>query len=421
MKKLLASFLAITLSLLVVGRVMAVESLVVSGDTAVGYDQPGWLFNRDLANDTPFVFNVDAASIGVGSLYVKPIGANGPDKMIAENFINTPVSDVNTIKYDFKIGAGGELADASQFYMNVYTNFGQSEDLKYYDCKYDVVPTVGSMDGFTSVTFDPTQTYTVTKSGTSPFNCPATPAGMEAVSAGSNIRAFSLNVGDTSTSDTGLDGYLDNVVTDLDSGVTTYDFEPVVTRAAAITAPTAGQEVSGSVLFTATLADNDVDEVEWAVREGKCNASGTTVFGNVGGNTDVAVIDSTDLLNQTFSFTGDMSSMNDGNYCFSYNPVEDASEANLRETVNFTLDSEDEEEVGDVPTMKEDCKQGGWMTLSTSEGIAFKNQGQCVNYVNHTDGRGQDDEHAKQVKVVESEEVSLSLSSSLNLKSKKNR
>lgn len=203
---------------------------VVSGNTSAGENQPGWLFNRDLSTDTPYEFNTVAASIGAGSLYVLPIGATPGDKFVAENFINAPIATVNSISYDFKI-ASGTAADADQFYMNVYANFGTSSDDKFYDCRYNVVPTIGSTGAFTTVVFDPTQAYDVTTRGgasASPFPCPAVPADMDLLSPGSNIRAFALNVGDTSASDLGLSGHLDNVVTDTDTGVITYDFDPAV-------------------------------------------------------------------------------------------------------------------------------------------------------------------------------------------------
>ena len=44
--------------------------------------------------------------------------------------------------------------------------------------------------------------------------------------------------------------------------------------------------------------------------------------------------------------------------------------------------------VASVPTAAADCKRGGWKTFTSP---TFKNQGQCVAYVNHHDGRGQDD------------------------------
>lgn len=39
------------------------------------------------------------------------------------------------------------------------------------------------------------------------------------------------------------------------------------------------------------------------------------------------------------------------------------------------------------PTSKAQCKKGGWKTFNNP---SFKNQGQCIAYVNHNDGRGAD-------------------------------
>lgn len=35
-----------------------------------------------------------------------------------------------------------------------------------------------------------------------------------------------------------------------------------------------------------------------------------------------------------------------------------------------------------VATSKDDCKDGGWQNVKTAGGASFKNQGQCVQYVN---------------------------------------
>jgi len=204
-----------------------------------------WLFNRDLDTATPYEFNVDQASIGIGSLYVKPIqnnypvaGKAGNDKFIAENFLMTEIDDVDSVSYDFMIGAGGDSSDANEFYMNVYANFGDSDPNKYYDCKYDVVPAIGSTAGFTTVTFDPTQSYPVTTrtgGSASPYSCPSSPSEMNDLSTekDSVIRMFALNLGDTSSNDTNLDGYFDNVIINKGLDVTIYDFEPDLTPPAA--------------------------------------------------------------------------------------------------------------------------------------------------------------------------------------------
>lgn len=214
------------------GSALAAGTVKVSGNTATGENQPGWLFNRDTTTDTPFEFNTDEASIGAGSLHVLPIGANPADKMVAEFFLLSPLAEVETISYDFQIGDVGDVTDANQFYLNVYANFAVSDDNKFYDCRYEVVPALGSTAAFTTVTFDPTQPYPVTtRSGTSasPFPCPAVPAEM---GAGATLRMFALNVGDSSGSDVGLGGYLDNVVVTLVGGdATTYDFDPIIVAA----------------------------------------------------------------------------------------------------------------------------------------------------------------------------------------------
>lgn len=204
----------------------------ITGNTAAAENQPGWLFNRDVNTSTPYEFSTDQYSIGVGSLNVLPIGANPADKFVAENFLLSPIAEVNQISYDFKIGAGGSASDSNKFYMNVYANFGSSSMTKFYDCRYNVVPTTGSAGSFTSVTFDPSQTYPVATSGSSPYICPASPVAMDNLSNGSTIRAFSLNVGDSSANDLGLNGYLDNVVVDKVGQITTYDFEPDTTAPA---------------------------------------------------------------------------------------------------------------------------------------------------------------------------------------------
>ena len=206
-RSMLTSVTALAMVFMVAATVYAADqTVVITGDTSAGENQPGWLFNRDVSTSTPYEFNTDAASIGSGSLYVLPIGANAADKFIGENFINTAMADVSSIAYDFKIGGGGDANDANHFYMNVYANFGESDPLKFYDCRYNVVPAAGSTANFTTVTFDTAQAYPVTTRNTSPHPCPAVPADMDLLSPGSNLRVFALNVGDTAANDVGLDG-----------------------------------------------------------------------------------------------------------------------------------------------------------------------------------------------------------------------
>lgn len=204
-------------------------TVTITGDTAAGENQPGWLFNRDKDTQSPFAFVLGNASIGTGSLFVEPIenDINGnSDKFIAELFLLEETADVDSITYDFKIGAPDDTVE-EQFYASVYMNFGSTSPTNFYDCRYSVVPTVGSTGSYTTVTFDPTQSYPVTTRGSSPHPCPSVPADMDTVGIGSStVRVIALNVGDTSASDLGVGGYLDKVVVSLTDLITTYDFEP---------------------------------------------------------------------------------------------------------------------------------------------------------------------------------------------------
>lgn len=246
-------FICILSLLLFVVSVSAQTVVVTTGDTAVAENSPGWLFNRDSTTSTPYAFNSNKSSIGVGSLNVLPIGSNALDKFIGEYFLNRAIADIDSISYDFLLGTGVSTGQSNQFYLNVYANFGVSDDLKYYDCRYAVVPTTGSTSNFTTVVFDPTQPYSVTTRGgatPSPYACPAKPSDMDALSPGSNIRMFSLNVGDTSGSDVGVSGYLDKVVVATSDGATTFDFEPVLTPSSAEQCKKGGWMTFNTPVFT---------------------------------------------------------------------------------------------------------------------------------------------------------------------------
>lgn len=191
-------------------------SQVVTGNTST------WLFNRDASTSTPYHFTTAKAKKGYGSLFVEPIGVNPSNKFIAEYFNKTPVDQLKAISYDFMIAGSGTPASANQFYLNVYATIDNSDE--YYDCRFDYVPSAGSTTSFKKAKFQATDTPTrVIKRGDRIASCPATLAEMPA---GSHMRAFAINVGDTSASDAGLAGYLDNVAVKKNGeSVEKYDFE----------------------------------------------------------------------------------------------------------------------------------------------------------------------------------------------------
>ena len=59
--------------------------------------------------------------------------------------------------------------------------------------------------------------------------------------------------------------------------------------------------------------------------------------------------------------------------------------------INGTNTTYDFEPTIGPPTSKDQCKNGGWKRFNNP---SFKNQGQCIAYVEHHNGKGKDDQHA---------------------------
>lgn len=180
-----------------------------------------WQLNRDTSTTSPYEFVDGVASTGSGSLYVAPISDSNPkNKFIAELPLNTPAANLQNVSYDFKIdGATASVEDASQFYLNIYTKAPDST--RWHDCRYDYVPTVGSTAAFTTASFGATTVPTDVRAGAG-VTCATTLAELPADWIVSQIA---LNVGDATVSDTGVAGYVDNVVVTTTAGATAYDFE----------------------------------------------------------------------------------------------------------------------------------------------------------------------------------------------------
>lgn len=219
---------ATLLALSMVGTAVADTTVTVTGntvDTSLGENgDTGWWFNRDPNNVTDFEFSLDEASIGSGSLYVRPISDNPADKFIAEHFLLLgDASSWESISYDFLIAGNGDTTDADHFYLNVYTNLPGTPVDNFYECRFDYTPdNPTDLDGFATATFAADDTPTHVRARGTDVTCPETLAELDE---GSSIRMFSINVGDTSANDAGLAGYLDNVAVTVAAETTTYDFE----------------------------------------------------------------------------------------------------------------------------------------------------------------------------------------------------
>ncbi len=105
-----------------------------------------------------------------------------------------------------------------------------------------------------------------------------------------------------------------------------------------IVEPDAGDVVSGTTTLLATYNDHDAindDGVAWAVRkDGACNDPSKTVFGNIDGFSSTSSWDGA-----SFSAAIDTTSVADGQYCFVFNPEDDAGQNDVRLTSLFSIDN----------------------------------------------------------------------------------
>lgn len=211
------------------GTAAADTTVRVTGDTVDA--EGGWWFNRDTSTSTPYEFTMEEASIGGGSLHVLPIDSladdgatvDAKDKFIGELFLSSDLAALD-VSVDYLLGPD---STANQVYVNVYAIDPGSPAGKYYDCRFDYVADGSNAEVWQTLAFGQATPAThVATSGTraSGVPCPSTLAEMPT---GSQVRVVSVNFGDTSTNDTGMSAYFDNVVV---SG-TTYDFEvPVAVK-----------------------------------------------------------------------------------------------------------------------------------------------------------------------------------------------
>lgn len=169
----------------------------------------------------------------------------------------------------------------------------------------------------------------------------------------------------------GYTGNVDAFTIGTSAGTTTYDFEKVHPTSGQILKPQADHHYTKTLHLKATYSDGQApnnDGVQWAVRKGTCAANTGTVFGNVDGHHDGYNWDGS-----TFTATLDIRASDPGQYCFVFNPVDGPGQSDVRLTRTFYIDAY-------VPHSKDDCKHGGWKTYVKP---AFRNQGQCVSYVEH--------------------------------------
>jgi hypothetical protein len=168
-------------------------------------------------------FNGDDASIGNGSVWFEPLGPSAIDQFIAWVPGVNQVSDLVGLSYDYKM-TNGDPADVNRFYVLLWVDqpengIGTLFFPGYYDCQYAYLPSGGNVGQWKTVTPNFSNPDGYGGAG----SCPSNPGGL---SAGTQIIQLSLNAGEETAHDDGLEGRFDNVVVTTPSGTTTYDFEP---------------------------------------------------------------------------------------------------------------------------------------------------------------------------------------------------
>ncbi|MDQ3065140.1 MAG: hypothetical protein M3Q36_02620 [bacterium] len=348
----------------------------------------GFVLGRDLTNATPYNFNEVKASIGEGSLYVQPIGANPLHKFIAEKAIGVAIEDFNSVSYNFLIAGDGTVDDADQFYLNVYTN--APDPSSFYDCRYDYVPTTGSTTNFTTATFNATETPTlvVDRFPSDSYVCPATLA-----AGAGTVKFISLNVGDTSANDSGLAGYFDKVVLNIGEDVTTYDFEADQETVTV----TINKNVDGAQA-TATSANNasfpmvstwEAENLNGGVESSGAYTLSPTAYQAVTSEmTEGADYTTNEVTTGNTVVAASCAGSGAQFALIGYTTGDTLAEAQAgtpSATIPAFTDLQNDKfvvvwnETCEYVTNKDECKNGVW-ALGLADGRTFKNQGDCVSF-----------------------------------------
>lgn len=130
----------------------------------------------------------------------------------------------------------------------------------------------------------------------------------------------------------------DDVYTDNSGSLDVDIYQCQLIRDAEITSPEEGEIIDHLLSLEAYLIDDDYDTVQWAVRKGTCKANTNTVMGNVDGYTDSFYWSLGVPNTYDFSATADVTTWEEGDYCFIFNPTEDAGEADIRLTRWFIVE-----------------------------------------------------------------------------------
>jgi len=355
---------------------LAMPLSVFATPTTVVVDQVnlnGWSTGSTGSGGTVTFKNVSAAPLGSGALELKTDNTN-PARAQLVHDENLRLDEVTEISYQAKQVAFSNAAGNAGFILGVDLNNDGTIDTSLIYEPYWQPDGIGDP---APVVFNTWQTWDVDSglfwSTQSVGGLTAAPGGppaytlsdVLAIPGNENavIRRVGVNLG---TFNPGYTILVDAVVI----GETTYDFEAFQPTGTITNPAHDGDAVRGTITLAATYNDGDTlndDAVSWAVRHETCDANTATVFGNVDGHHDTQ-----SWNGQNFSATIDTSALEPGQYCFVFNPTDDAGQNDVRVTRTFFVNE-------NAPLNKDECKNGGWKSFTAPH--TFKNQGDCVSYI----------------------------------------
>lgn len=349
--------------------------------TVTPTDTQGWAQNDTRPGGTTAYVADSTTPFGSAALQLKTDGTNVA-KADYFHAANVPLNDVTELGYSTnQLAANTPTGDAS-FQLAVDVNGSEPggfttlvyEPYWQNDQNPDPAPVVANQwqtwDVDQGLFWSSNSVGGMTAGhGGAPFY---TLAQVEQMNPNAVLQAYGVNVGSYNPDYTiNVDGVVFNG--------TTYDFEQVApdTQApdVAITNPTQGSTVQGSVDVRGTVTDTNPDHYYLVIK----NATGQKVTGP-------GTVQQTQSFTDQSLYSWDTTQVPDGVYTIDLEARDQADNKDAGSVATVTVT------VNNTPDNQGQCKDGGWATFTKP---SFKNQGQCVAYANHNDGNGADDMHAK--------------------------
>ena len=229
----LMSALAVVLTLGFVWYASVPQSTDAAGIvTVTEADLNIWQISPDESFATAQTFVPGVYSHGQGSLFAglitntnyNNIPGNDPanDMFVAMlPLTNTNITNFDSFSFDYQLGN----EDTVPGDVSVRITTGESADA--FECAYLYEASLGEVDSFRKFVFSPQLAPAqVLSNGQGGVSCPAT---LDLISTSTMLTSISIQLGDTTSADTGAAVYIDGVESVIDGVSTYYDFEALPT------------------------------------------------------------------------------------------------------------------------------------------------------------------------------------------------